>query len=175
MSSVMGLYYRIGLMRETDFTWNMPPVMTLASVTPIFCARREGFCSAKLTGRSIVEMNVGIICGCMPHLAAFFRQHPIKSSHLSPFRRLASRLGPKLSKRSFFAEKGSDDSFDRVASQTPPNNHYLGTQILESSAQGEGKFLQSGEWERHGWLDQSASASAGQGQATYREVWDCRV
>lgn len=41
MSSVMGLYYRVRLMRETDFTWNMPPVMTLASVTPIFGTRRE--------------------------------------------------------------------------------------------------------------------------------------
>ena len=120
-------------------------------------------------------MNVGIICGCMPHLTAFFRHHPIKSSHFSSFRRLASRLVPKLTRPSFFPEKRPDETFDRVGSQTPPDDHYLGTQILKSSAQGEGRFLQSGEFDRHDWLDHSTSPSAGKGQPTNREVWDCRV
>ena len=120
-------------------------------------------------------MNVGVICGCVPHLSPLFRHHHIKVPDFSSLRHLVPGLLRKGPKRSSFSEKRSEETLGRVDFQTPPNGHYLGTQILNSSAQGQGKFLQSGDFERQEWLDRSASSPSGQGQPTYREVWDCRV
>ncbi|MCJ1250716.1 hypothetical protein MMC30_007944 [Trapelia coarctata] len=63
-SSILTLVYRIKLLNDTDTTWDLGPVYTL----------------------SIVETTVGIMCSCMPALAAFFRLHtPLFQSLMSMF------------------------------------------------------------------------------------------
>ncbi|MCJ1366546.1 hypothetical protein MMC16_005675 [Acarospora aff. strigata] len=161
-SSVLGLYYRVRVVRSTDFSWQMLPVITLV----------------------IVEINVGVICSCMPHLASFFRHH---HTYLTFFRSLTSRLfsSIKSSKRSFFSSHKSspDESFDHVdARPSSDQSPYLETQILKSSARGDGRFLESGEFplppgqSHYRWSGGAPEPpEMRQGEPTYRDIWDRRV
>ncbi|MCJ1397220.1 hypothetical protein MMC11_000412 [Xylographa trunciseda] len=64
ISSILTLAYRVQLIGDTDSTWDLAVVFTL----------------------SIVETTVGIMCSCMPALAAFVRLHtPLFQSVLSLF------------------------------------------------------------------------------------------
>ncbi|KAL9119580.1 MAG: hypothetical protein Q9187_003867 [Circinaria calcarea] len=53
LSSVAGLYYRTKIDRTADVTWNLVPVLLWV----------------------VVELTVGVICGCMPAFASFSRYH----------------------------------------------------------------------------------------------------
>lgn len=75
-SSIVTLVYRVKLLNDTDTTWDLGPVYTL----------------------SIVETTVGIMCSCMPALAAFFRLHlplfhSLRSIFSSGFRRSTGNSG----------------------------------------------------------------------------------
>ncbi|KAL8688376.1 MAG: hypothetical protein Q9218_005703 [Villophora microphyllina] len=52
LCSIISLHYRIVLDRHTDDVWNVAPVMVIGTV----------------------EMNIGIICSCLPTLPALFRR-----------------------------------------------------------------------------------------------------
>ncbi|MCJ1240352.1 hypothetical protein MMC14_008354 [Varicellaria rhodocarpa] len=49
----MSLVYRLRLKRSGDVTWDLLPIVTLI----------------------VAEVNIGIMCGCMPLLTKFFRHH----------------------------------------------------------------------------------------------------
>lgn len=100
-------------------------------------------------------MNVGIICGCVPHLATFFRRHPVKV----PYSSSLQKLRDKASKRSIAK------SFGRIVSR-PSSEIHLETGILGSSAQGEGKFLQTSDK-----LAFACQSQAG-GERTHRDAWE---
>ena len=100
-------------------------------------------------------MNVGIICGCVPHLATFFRRHPVKVPYSSSLQKLRN----KALKRSI------TKNFGRIASR-PSDEIHLETGILGSSAQGEGKFLQTSD------KLPFACESQAEGGKTHREAWE---
>ena len=109
-------------------------------------------------------MSLGVICGCMPYLASFFKRQRPKSpgTHL---KRLISRIKSKLSRGSKDSSTGS--SFNRINSP-PSDDAYLESHIL-GSAKGGGKFLESGvhpqkDWMRHGTVVQQST-----GDSTMRE------
>ncbi|MCJ1241563.1 hypothetical protein MMC14_009569 [Varicellaria rhodocarpa] len=103
IASIFGLYFRVQLYRSPDLTWNLAPVLTTL----------------------VIELNVGTICACLPSLAAFYRHHRLKLSHVAVIKTITYRVNPfRLSRKA--------------------RDHRLGTHIL-GSAQGEGKFLKSGD------------------------------
>ena len=73
----------------------------------------------------VIELNVGTICACLPSLAAFYRHHRLKPSHIAAIKTITYRVNPFRSSRKV-------------------RDHRLETHIL-GSAQGEGKFLKSGD------------------------------
>lgn len=87
---------------------------------------------------SILEMTLGIICGCMPYLAPMLKRWYLRLLQLSMLKNLISRISSSLRKRSGRSPESS--GFSEIRS--PPNDHYLETNILRSG-KGEGKFLDS--------------------------------
>ena len=82
-------------------------------------------CCTVLRHPRVIELNVGTICACLPSLAAFYRHHRLKLSHVAVIKTITYRVNPfRLSRKA--------------------RDHRLGTHIL-GSAQGEGKFLKSGD------------------------------
>ena len=89
--------------------------------------RHNKGCMARLIiSPRVIEINVGTICACLPHLATFYRHHFSKYDKVAAIKTFTSRINPfRLGKKS--AE------------------HRLGTHIL-GSARGEGKFLKSDDF-----------------------------
>ncbi len=113
---------------------------------------------------SVLEMSFGVICGCMPYLASFFkRQHP-KSPGTS-LKHFFSRLTTKLLKRS--KQSSTSRPFNRISSH-PPTNAYLETHIL-GSVKGGGKFLESGVHPQKEWLGHGSVTQQDLGESTVRE------
>ena len=73
----------------------------------------------------VIELNIGTICASLPFLPAFYQHYRLKPSQVAALKTMTNKIKPFRSNR-----KISDDR--------------LGTQIL-GSAQGEGKFLKSGD------------------------------
>ena len=113
---------------------------------------------------SIVEMALGVICGCMPYLAPLIRRIRQKSSSLS-LKHLLSRLTPRLPRRSKQSSSGSN--LHRISSH-PSNDAYLETQIL-GSATGEGKFLRSGFHSQKSWAGRVTPTTQTLRTSTVRE------
>ena len=125
--------------------------------------------SQTLNTCSIVETNVGIICGCMPHLASVFRQLRNRLRQSTVYKSLKSRATSMFT-RHLATSKGSsarNQNFERVSSKHS-ENIYLETNIL-GSARGKGKFLDSGNHPQQGWL-QSNVASVDSTLATRRDA-----
>ena len=126
----------------------------------------------ELTYCRAVELSVGVICGCMPHLVSLFRHHRVKSA-LSILKQLSSRVTSKISKRSLLSEEGNGvklNDFDRVDSN-PSNEHYIETQVL-GSVKGEGKIFRSGDHAQREWFWRASNSVKTQGLPTHREAWD---
>ncbi|MCJ1346583.1 hypothetical protein MMC31_004801, partial [Peltigera leucophlebia] len=115
-ASSLGLYYRILLSNDSDWT------------------RHE----VGLGSTVILEMTLGIICGCMPYLAPMLKRWYLRWSQLSLLKNLMSRIS-SLRKRP--GRSPGSAGFSEIESR-PPNDHYLETNILRS-VKGEGKFLGS--------------------------------
>ncbi|KAL8980389.1 MAG: hypothetical protein Q9177_005895 [Variospora cf. flavescens] len=112
LASVMGLYYRTKLNRNSDITWRLVDVLIWV----------------------VVEMTVGVMCGCMPAFAGFFRHHlPLLRSIGSFFSSKAKSLKfLRLSGRS--SRPSSSESSKRLA--TKDIKMTLGTQV-----DGHGRFM----------------------------------
>ena len=113
-------------------------------------------------------MNLEIICGCMPHLAGFFKRKGPDTPLLSPIKSLASRITSGITRR--FKSSESTSNFDRVKSQSA-SDPYLESYILES-VKGSGKFMQSGVQPQKTWLGQNTEMKQSQGPSTAREEFN---
>ena len=80
---------------------------------------------AMLRDPRVIELNVGTICASLPFLPAFYQHHRLKPSQVAALKTITNKIKPFR-----FGRKMSDDRLE--------------TGIL-GSAQGEGKFLQSGD------------------------------
>ncbi|CAL8574676.1 hypothetical protein XPA_000631 [Xanthoria parietina] len=110
LASIMGLYYRTRLDRDTDVTWSLVDILIWV----------------------VVELHVGVMCGCMPALAGFFNYYlPMLRSFGSFF---SSRVKGfsllKLSSR----PSSSESSSKRLATE---DIHMT----LGSRVDGQGQFL----------------------------------
>lgn len=126
----------------------------------------------ELTYCRAVELYMGIICGCMPHLAPFFRHHRVKSV-FSTLKQLSSPITSKFSKRSLLSEErnGAElNNFDRVNSN-PSNEHSIETPVL-GSVKREEKFLCSGDHAQREWFWRASNSAETEGLPTHREAWD---
>ena len=78
----------------------------------------------------VVEINIGVICGSVPHLASLFRRHKLNLGAASSLRRLLFRKSRKSSRKS------SDfvlDNYNRVNSNvSAPQNVRIETKVLGS-------------------------------------------
>ena len=73
----------------------------------------------------VIELNVGTICASLPFLPAFYHHHRLKPSQVAALKTITNKIKPFRSSR-----KMRDDRLE--------------TGLL-GSAQGEGKFLKSGD------------------------------
>ena len=109
----------------------------MKSVSAARCKYRgDDWLFLSLMALSVLEMTLGIICGCMPYLAPMLKRWYLRLSQLSVLKNIMSRITSPLRRRS----PGSS-GFSEIESR-PPNNHYLETNILRS-VKGEGNFLDS--------------------------------
>ncbi|KAL8638381.1 MAG: hypothetical protein Q9228_004461 [Teloschistes exilis] len=112
LASVMGLFYRTKLKRDSDVTWQLVDVLIWV----------------------VVELTVGVMCGCMPAFAGFFHHYlPILRSIGSFFSSRAKGLNfLKLSSRPSSSEK-------------PKSSKRLDTKdikmTLGSRVDGQGRFV----------------------------------
>lgn len=89
ISSVVGLWYRAGVDAWGDVTYKLVPVLIWVSVWIL----QEN--QAMLTSTSIIELTVGVICGCLPAFPGFFKHHfPL-------LRSIVSRASSKVKEISF--------------------------------------------------------------------------
>ena len=113
---------------------------------------------------SIVEINVGIVCGSVPHVASFFRNTNLKITFLSnSWRKLKSRASKNSLMRTF-TSRGRPSSQGSGGS----DEAYLKTDIL-GTIKGEGAFLRTGDWPApplH-----SVVVVRDEGPSTHRERW----
>lgn len=74
-------------------------------------------------------MSVGVMCGCMPYLASFFRRHRVNIPNASSLKRLVMRA----TRRSSGSEKTPDlclNTFNRVRSNPPIEGMRVETSVL---------------------------------------------
>lgn len=114
-----------------------------------------------LTLLSIVEMNVGVMCSCMPAFAKFFRCHPILPRTLSSVLNITlkklNQLISGISNR--IAEKSLDSPLERnnpLTSRQPAHQLTLGTGF--GNAQEQGLGLSQLDSKRHWEVQQSKPA-----------------
>ncbi|KAL2050957.1 hypothetical protein ABVK25_008856 [Lepraria finkii] len=135
VASSIGLYFRVPESNNSDLTWNEPPAAGLA----------------------VVEAAIGVVCGSVPHLPAFFRRHSPKFSrvtHLLQELRSSYRI---RSKKSYEKQPHSIRKYkpkEKISQKLQVETEILG------SIQEEGKFLKSGRFSRI-WGNQSSTEHPG--------------
>ncbi|KAL8840528.1 MAG: hypothetical protein Q9176_003855 [Flavoplaca citrina] len=143
--SVINSYYRVKLARTKDEMWDTVPVIIT----------------------SIIEINVGIIVGCMPYLAPIMRNGTSKVLRAwSHIKTVMTERFP-LRKRS----KMQDYSLTQIGSGKGADA-YLETRVL-GGADGKGKFLQPSTIQNKSWWQRSTQATRNDGEITtacYSEV-----
>ena len=109
-------------------------------------------------------MSLEVICGCMPHLAGFFKHRDGNVPFLFPTKSLASRLSSGITRRYKSSELNSTS--DRVDSRSA-SDPYLENYIL-GSVQGSGKSIQCVVKPQKIWLGQATKMQQIQGPSTLR-------
>lgn len=138
---MVSFYYRIRLLQGSDGTWNLFEAAISALVSRL---HGKKLFLLELTSSRAVELDVGIICACLPHLPALFRRLKENVS-ASSSRQLKPRFISKAWKRFFSSgifSKLNSKQLDPEACKAS-NAMYLETNIL-GSRPGEGRFLESG-------------------------------
>lgn len=136
---VLNSYFRVKLQETADTMRVTAPVITT----------------------SVVEINVGIIVGCMPYLAPIMRTGIlglVQVCSLTNIRSIFTEHMPFLRTSKKFANEATDQPAS--ASALGSENAYLETHML-GSVDGKGKFLQSGTFPQKSWLQRSALDSHG--------------
>jgi len=108
---------------------------------------------------SVIEINVGIIVGCMPYLAPMMRTGVlgfVRVCSLTNIRSALTKHIPILRT----SKRLSNESTDHLAIPSSDRDAYLETRML-GSVDGKGKFLQSGTFPQKSWLQKSALNSHG--------------
>ena len=113
-----------------------------------------------------LELSLGVICGCMPYLAGFFKRQRPKMPQLSSMRGILSYITSVFTSRSRHHRSSSKSSELIAPSDKDP---YLETHIL-GSVKGGGKFVQSGVYPQKAWLDETTESRRGQDVSTIRET-----
>lgn len=155
VSSGVSFYYRILLIQGVDYSWN---ITKAAILTLVSRSHGKSYSFLELTYSRAVELDVGIICACLPHLPPLFRRLREKYSVFSS-EQLKPRNASKIWKRIFTSGPFSK----RNSKQLDPEAHndskemYLETNIIGSQP-GEGKFLGSGI---HPWHESSVEFARG--------------
>lgn len=112
----------------------------MKSVSAVPCKfRADDLAFLSLMALSILEMTLGIICGCMPYLAPMLKRWYLRWLQLSMLKNIVSRISSTLRNRP--RRSLGSSSFSEIETR-PPNDHYLETNILRS-VKGEGKFVGS--------------------------------
>lgn len=114
---------------------------------------------------SVIEINVGIIVGCMPYLSPIMRTGIlgiVKVCSLTHIRSIFTEHMPFLRTSHKFANEATEHPANASALGSD-RNAYLETQML-GSVDGKGKFLQSGNFPQKSWLHRSALHSHGGGE-----------
>ncbi|MCJ1272014.1 hypothetical protein MMC22_011920 [Lobaria immixta] len=119
---VINSYYRVRLQQAQDPMWATVPMLV----------------------SSAVEINVGIIVGCMPHLTSIFRLHSTKFLRFSPLSHLQSGISGSVSwlKRLKKSSKPSSDCPSLTSDKAEGHDAYLKTEIL-GSVNGKGGLMTS--------------------------------
>ena len=86
--SIVGLVYRVEFGTHPDATWNLFSV----NIVKLVDGRRINSCISLLISNSTVEVDVGILCACMPCFPSIFKRTNILHSILAPFKSIGSRL-----------------------------------------------------------------------------------
>ena len=115
----------------------------------------------------MIEMTMGIICGCMPYVASTLNRWRLKSSQLSLLKNIKSRITFKLNRRSDLSKESLNS---HRADSHPNQDRYLQTNIL-GSVKGAGKFLDSQSFIQREWLDRTVISQPGQRENTIPEGW----
>jgi hypothetical protein len=127
MCAIINAYFRVVLSTKDDATYYLAPVL-------VGC---------------IVEVNVGIVVGCMPVISAALLSRFAKAFHVSSLRSFISRLS--FNSRSSKRGGASSDKFQQLEASNEKNNKpHLETRILEG-ADGKGKFMNT----QRSWLSRS--------------------
>ena len=100
----------------------------------------------------MIEMTLGIVCGCLPYVASTLKRWYLKFAQLSMIKIIKSRITLKRSRSSEQSKKSSN--FRRIDSR-PSQGHYLETNIL-GSVRGAGNFIDSRNFDQREWLDRTA-------------------
>ncbi len=105
---------------------------------------------------SIFEINVGIIVGCMPHLAPMMRKGVLKLAHVCSISNIRSFLTEHLPFLRTSKRLTDEPTDDLANSPDLSSDHkaYLETKML-GSVDGKGKFVKSGTFPQRGWLQKS--------------------
>ncbi|KAL8726422.1 MAG: hypothetical protein Q9181_006051, partial [Wetmoreana brouardii] len=109
IASNLVLYYRIQQSNKKDQFWMLSAALLL----------------------SMVETSVGVICGCTPYLAKFWRHERSSNSLVGLVKRIALRLAT-LSSRSKFATNGRFTTLERAESKLADRGDYVETKVLGS-------------------------------------------
>ena len=159
IASSLGLYYRIVLANDFNWTLHEIPLCSLVYVLD----RGNLYGADRLR---VIEMTLGIICGCMPYVASTLKQWQPTSSPMYLLKEIKSRITMKLNKRS--SESGKSESSHEVFIH-PKQDHRLETRIL-GSIQGGGKFLGSQSPQQREWFNRSTGSQRGYREGTIVEV-----
>jgi len=121
-------------------------------------------------GSRIVEICVGIMVGCMPHLASLLRHQSRSALSALSLKNLKRKLVYPWSKRS---KSDSAEGFHELNDVAPDAAQamYLETGIL-GSVRGKGKFLDSGVCPQKLWIADKTNERSTRGVSTIGDAWN---
>ncbi|KAL8836410.1 MAG: hypothetical protein Q9176_006349 [Flavoplaca citrina] len=110
LASIMGLYYRTRLKRDSDVTWDLVDILIWV----------------------VVELHVGVMCGCMPALAGFFNYY------LPMLRSVGSFFSSRVKGFSLLKLSSRPSSSDSSSKKLATKDIHM---TLGSKVDGQGRFL----------------------------------
>ncbi|KAL8671757.1 MAG: hypothetical protein Q9168_003752 [Polycauliona sp. 1 TL-2023] len=110
LASIMGLYYRTRLRRDSDVTWSLVDILIWV----------------------VVELHVGVMCGCMPALAGFFNYY------LPSLRSVGSFFSSRVKGFSFLKISSRPSSSESASKRLATKDIHM---TLGSKIDGQGRFL----------------------------------
>ncbi|KAL8654919.1 MAG: hypothetical protein Q9226_003243 [Calogaya cf. arnoldii] len=110
LASIMGLYYRTRLKRDSDVTWSLVDILIWV----------------------VIELHVGVMCGCMPALAGFFNHY------LPILRSFGSSISSRVKGISFLRISSRPSSSESSSKRLATKDIHM---TLGSRVDGQGQFI----------------------------------